>query len=162
MIFGKKEWVSEISGIFFFALWRKKKCRIISHREKNTGLFSLKVSISDRKKQNYFSKLSTPIFLPKLWIPDEKTDIIFGPKLGISDGNKKYRLISVKTVYFWRKLKNTHYFCQNRQKVVPEKKIQPARRSGWVPSVSFPGKKKKRRHLCWYPSEFWLSKISSS
>ena len=144
MIFGKKEWVSEISGIFFFPLWRKKKNTALFLTEKKIpGYFSAKLSISDRKKQRYFSKLSTPIFLPKLWITDEKTKITFWPKLGISDGNKKIPPYFCKNCLFLAEIKKYPLFLPKPSKsCAGKKKIpRPTKRSEWVPSVSFPGKK---------------------
>ena len=148
MIFGKKEWVSEISGIFFFHSGGKKNTALFLTEKKIPGYFSAKLSISDRKKQRYFSKLSTPIFLPKLWITDEKTKIIFWPKLGISDGNKKIPPYFCKNCLFLAEIKKYPLFLPKPSKsCAGKKKIpRPTKRSEWVPSVSFPGKK-KIRHL---------------
>ena len=148
MIFGKKEWVSEISGIFFFHSGGKKKYSIISHREKNSGLFSAKLSISDRKKQRYFSKLSTPIFLPKLWITDEKTKAIFLPKVGISDGNKKIPPYFCKNCLYLAEIKKYPLFLPKPSKSCAGKKKYRDPRKGVSECLQylFQGKK-KIRHL---------------
>ena len=104
MIFGKKEWVSEISGIFFFPLWRKKKYRLISHREKNPGLFFPKIVYFRQKKISViFLSYRSPYFCQICGLQMKKLTSYFGQNWGSQTEIKKYRLISVKTVYFWRK-----------------------------------------------------------
>ena len=156
----RSEWVK--SAVFFFSTLDSGGKKKIFLTEKNIlGYFSAKLSISDRKKQRYFSKLSTPIFLPKLWITDEKTKIIFWPKLGISDGNKKIPPYFCKNCLFLAEIKNTHYFCQNRQKVAPEKKNTATHEKEWVSAFSIFSREKKNTtpligHLVrYYVSPFW-------
>ena len=146
----RSEWVK--SAVFFFStLAEKKNTALFLTEKKIPGYFSAKLSISDRKKQRYFSKLSTPIFLPKLWITDEKTKITFWPKLGISDGNKKIPPYFCKNCLFLAEIKKYPLFLPKPSKsCAGKKKIpRPTKRSEWVPSVSFPGKK-KIRHLWMY------------
>ena len=121
MIFGIKEWVSEISGIFFFHSGGKKNTELFLTQKKIPDYFSVKLSISDRKKQRYFSKLSTPIFLPRLWITDEKTKIIFWPKLGISDGNKKIPPYFCKNCLFLAEIKKYQLFLPKPLKSTSKK-----------------------------------------
>ena len=104
MIFGKKEWVSEISGIFFFHSGGKKKYSIISHREKNTGLFFPKI-VDFRQKKNsvIFLSYRPPYFCQNCEFQMKKPTSYLGQNWGSQTEIKKYRLIFVKTVYFWRK-----------------------------------------------------------
>ena len=118
----RSEWVK--SAVFFFStLAEEKKNTVLFLTEKKIpGYFSAKLSISDRKKQRYFSKLSTPIFLPKLWITDEKTKIIFWPKLGISDGNKKIPPYFCKNCLFLAEIKKYPLFLPKPSKSCAGKK----------------------------------------
>ena len=111
------------SAVFFFStLAEKKNTELFLCEKKIPGYFSPKLSISDRKKQRYFSKLSTPIFLPNLWITDEKTNIIFWPKLRISDGNKKIPPYFCKNCLFLAEIKKYPLFLPKSSKSCAGKK----------------------------------------
>ena len=144
MIFGKRsEWVK--SAVFFFStLAEKKNTALFLNEKKIPGYFSAKLSISDRKKQRYFSKLSTPIFLPKLWITDEKTKTIFWPKLGISDGNKKIPPYFCKNCLFLAEIKKYPLFLPKPSKSCAGKKKYRDPRKGVSECLQylFQGKKK--------------------
>ena len=107
---------------FFSTLAEKKNTALFLTEKKIPGYFSAKLSISDRKKQRYFSKLWTPIFSPKLWITDEKTKIIFWPKLGIWDGNKKIPPYFCKNCLFLAEIKKYPLFLPKPSKSCAGKK----------------------------------------
>ena len=151
MIFGKKEWVSEISGIFFSTLAEKKNTALFLTEKKIPGYFSAKLSISDWKKQRYFSKLSTPIFLPKLLITDEKTKITFWPKLGISDGNKKIPPYFCKNCLFLAEIKKYPLFLPKPSKSCAGKKNTATHEKEWVSAFSIFSREKKKYDTFAYP-----------
>ena len=98
----RSEWVK--SAVFFFPLWRKKKYRLISHREKNPGLFFPKIVYFRQKKISViFLSYRSPYFCQICGLQMKKLTSYFGQNWGSQTEIKKYRLISVKTVYFWRK-----------------------------------------------------------
>ena len=124
--------MSEISGIFFFHSGGKKKIQhYFSARKKSRVIFPQNCRFQTEKKQRYFYKLSTPIFLPNLWITDEKTIIIFWPKLRISDGNKKIPPYFCKNCLFLAEIKKYPLFLPKSSKsCAGKKKIpRPAKRS---------------------------------
>ena len=144
--------MSEISGIFFFHSCGKKNTALFLTEKKIPGYFSAKLSISDRKKQRYFSKLSIPIFLPKLWITDEKTKIIFWPKLGISDGNKKIPPYFCKNCLFLAEIKKYPLFLPKPSKSCAGKKNTATHEKEWVSAFSiFPREKKNTTPLMGCP-----------
>ena len=104
------EWYSE-KGVsewnqryFFFHSGGKKKYRLISHREKNPGLFFPKIVYFRQKKISViFLSYRSPYFCQICGLQMKKLTSYFGQNWGSQMEIKKYRLISVKTVYFWRK-----------------------------------------------------------
>ena len=137
----RSEWVK--SAVFFFHSGGKKNTALFLTEKKIPGYFSAKLSISDRKKQRYFSKLSTPIFLPKLWITDEKTKIIFWPKLGISDGNKKIPPYFCKNCLFLAEIKKYPLFLPKLSKSCAGKKNTATHEKEWVSAFSIFSREKK-------------------
>ena len=91
--------MSEISGIFFFHSGGKKKYSIISHREKNTGLFFPKI-VDFRQKKNsvIFLSYRPPYFCQNCEFQMRKPTSYLGQNWGSQTEIKKYRLIFVKTV----------------------------------------------------------------
>ena len=110
------------SAVFFFHSGGKKNTDLFLTEKKIPGYFSPKLYILDRKNQRYFSKLSIPIFLPNLWITDEKTNIIFWPKLRISDGNKKIPPYFCKNCLFLAEIKKYPLFLPKSSKSCAGKK----------------------------------------
>ena len=149
MIFRKKMWVSEISGIFFSTLEGKKIQHYFSPRKKSHVIFPQNCRFQTEKKQNYFSKLSTPIFLPNLWITDEKTNIIFWPKLRISEGNKKIPPYFCKNCLFLAEIKKYPLFLPKSSKSCAGKKKYRDPRKGVSECLQYLFQEKKIRHL-WF------------
>ena len=111
------------SAVFFFStLAEKKNTALFLSEKKIPGYFSPNCRFQTEKKQSYFSKLSTPIFLPNLWITDEKTNIIFWPKLRISDGNKKIPPYFCKNCLFLAEIKKYPLFLPKSSKSCAGKK----------------------------------------
>ena len=139
---------------FFFPLWRKKKIQhYFSPRAKSRVISQQSCRFQTEKKQRYFSKLSTPIFLPKLWITDEKTKIIFWPKLGISDGNKKIPPYFCKNCLFLAEIKKYPLFLPKPSKSCAGKKNTATHEKEWVSAFSIFSREKKIRHLWCLVSE---------
>ena len=139
----RSEWVK--SAVFFFSTLAEKKIQhYFSPRAKSRVISQQSCRFQTEKKQRYFSKLSTPIFLPKLWITDEKTKIIFWPKLGISDGNKKIPPYFCKNCLFLAEIKKYPLFLPKPTKSCAGKKKYRDPRKGVSECLQylFQGKKK--------------------
>ena len=136
--------MSEISGIFFSTLAEKKIQTYFSPRKKSRVIFPQNCIFQTEKNQRYFSKLSIPIFLPNLWITDEKTNIIFWPKLRISDGNKKIPPYFCKNCLFLAEIKKYPLFLPKSSKSCAGKKKYRDPRKGVSECLQylFQGKKK--------------------
>ena len=111
------------SAVFFFStLAEKKNTALFLTEKKSRVIFPQNCRFQTEKKQRYFSKLSIPIFLPNLWITDEKTNIIFWPKLRISDGNKKIPPYFCKNCLFLAEIKKYPLFLPKSSKNCAGKK----------------------------------------
>ena len=135
----------EISGIFFSTLAEKKKHSIISHREKNPGLFFRKI-VDFRQKKNsvIFLNYRPPYFCQNCELQMKKLKSHFGQNWGSQTEIKKYRLISVKTVYFGGNKKIPIIFAKIVKKLCRKKKKYRDPRKGVSECLQylFQGKKK--------------------
>ena len=133
---------------FFFHSGEKKNTALFLTEKKSRVIFPQNCRFQTEKKQRYFSKLSTPIFLPKLWITDEKTKIIFWPKLGISDGNKKIPPYFCKNCLFLAEIKKYPLFLPKPSKSCAGKKKYRDPRKGVSECLQYLFfREKKIRHL---------------
>ena len=129
---------------FFFHSGEKKIQTYFSPRKKSRIIFPQNCIFETEKNQRYFSKLSIPIFLPNLWITDEKTNIIFWPKLGISDGNKKIPPYFCKNCLFLAEIKKYPLFLPKPSKSCAGKKNTATHEKEWVSAFSIFSREKKK------------------
>ena len=103
------EWYSENRSkwvkwaVFFFTLWRKKIQHYFSPRKKSRVIFPQNCRFQTEKNSVIFLNYRPPYFCQNCELQMKKLKSYFGQNWGSQTEIKKYRLISVKTVYFWRK-----------------------------------------------------------
>ena len=121
MIFGKKEWVSEISGIFFSTLAEKKIQHYFSPRKKYRVIFPQNCRFQTEKNNIIFLCFRPPYFCQNCEFQLKKPTSYLGQNWGSQTEIKRYRPYFSKNCVFQAEVKNTYYFCQNRQEILPKK-----------------------------------------